>query len=98
MTKVTSCGDSVSSLYSVRVVSDHGAVGTLHLEELDDEGRASGDDLRWEVAEGAVLYAHDGQLTAECQLERQTVQVRVVVQVQVLQVLQCTCGLERERL
>ncbi len=49
------------------------------------------------MAEGAVLYAHDGQLAAERQLERQTVQVRVVVQVQVLQVLQSTCGLERNK-
>lgn len=79
-------------------VSDHGPVGTLHLEELDDEGRASSDDLRREVAEGAVLDAHDGQLAAQGQLERQTVQVRVVVQVQVLQVLQCACGMDRGRL
>lgn len=79
-------------------VSDHGTVGTLHLEELDDERRASGDNLRWKVAEGAVLYAHDGKLTAQGQLERQTVQVRVVIQVQVLKVLQCACGLDRERL
>lgn len=42
------------------------------------------------MAEGTVLYAHDGQLAAEGQLEREAVQVGVVVEVQFLQVLQCT--------
>lgn len=70
--------------------SDHGAVRPLHLQELNDEGGASGDDLRRQVAEGTVLDAHDGQLAAERQLEREAVQVGVVVEVQFLQVLQCT--------
>lgn len=68
--------------------SDHGTVRALHLEELDDEGRAAGDDLRRELAQRAVLDAHDGQLAAERQLEGQPVQIGVVVQVQFLQVLQ----------
>lgn len=74
--------------------SDHGTVRALHLEELDDEGRAAGDDLRWELAEWAVLDAHDGQLAAQRQLERQPVQVWVIVQVQFLQVLQGAWGTE----
>lgn len=70
--------------------SDHGTVWSLHLEELDDEGRASRNNLGRQVAEGTVLDAHDGQLAAEGQLEREAVQVGVVVEVQFLQVLQCT--------
>lgn len=69
---------------------DHGAVGALHLQELDDKGGASGNNLRGEVAERAVLNAHDGQLAAEGQLKGQTVQVGVVIQVQLLKVLQST--------
>lgn len=69
--------------------SDHGTVWPLHLEELDDEGGASCDNLWWQVGEGTVLDAHDGQLAAEGQLEWEAVQVGVVVEVQFLQVLQC---------
>lgn len=68
--------------------SDHGTVRPLHLEELDDEGRTASDDLRRELAQRAVLDAHDGQLAAQRQLEGQTVQVGVIVQVEFLQVLQ----------
>ena len=64
----------------------------MHLKELDDERGASGDDLGRQVAQGTVLDAHDGQLAAEGQLEREAVQVGVVVEVQFLQVLQCTWG------
>lgn len=71
--------------------SDHGTVGSLHLEELDDEGGPPRHDLGRQVAEGTVLDAHDGQLAAEGQLEREAVQVGVVVEVQLLQVLQCAC-------
>lgn len=39
--------------------SDHGTVGALHLEELDDEGGPPSHDLGGQVAEGAVLNAHD---------------------------------------
>lgn len=70
--------------------SDHGTIWSLHLEELDDEGGASSDNLGRQVAEGTVLNAHDGQLAAEGQLEREAVQVRVVIEVQFLQVFQCT--------
>lgn len=42
------------------------------------------------MAERTVLDAHDGQLAAEGQLEREAVQVGVIVEVQFLQVLQCT--------
>lgn len=41
------------------------------------------------MGEGTVLYAHDGQFTAEGQLKWKAVQVGVVVEVQFLQVLQC---------
>lgn len=68
--------------------SHHGTVRSLHLEELDDEGGAPGDNLGRQVAEGTVLDAHDGQLAAEGQLKREAVQVGVVVEVQLLQVLQ----------
>lgn len=70
--------------------SDHGTVRSLHLEELDDEGGAPRHNLGRQVAEGTVLDAHDGQLAAEGQLEREAVQVGVVIEVQFLQVLQCT--------
>lgn len=79
-----------SSRTGIALGSDHGTVGSLHLEELDDEGGASRDNLGRQVAEGTVLDAHDGQLAAEGQLEREAVQVGVVVEVQFLQVLQCT--------
>lgn len=69
--------------------SHHGPVRPLHLQELDDVGGSSRDDLGRQVAEGTVLDAHDGQLAAEGQLEREAVQVGVVVEVQLLQVLQC---------
>lgn len=72
--------------------SDHGTVWSLHLEELDDEGGAPRDNLGRQVAEGTVLDAHDGQLAAEGQLKREAVQVGVVVEVQLLQVLQCAWG------
>lgn len=68
--------------------SDHGAVRSLHFKELDDEGGAPRHDLGRQVAEGTVLDAHDGQLAAQGQLEREAVQVGVVVEVQLLQVLQ----------
>lgn len=68
--------------------SHHGTVGSLHLKKLDDEGGPPCDDLGRQVAEGTVLDAHDGQLAAERQLEREAVQVGVVVEVQLLQVLQ----------
>lgn len=71
-------------------LSDHGTVGPLHLEELDNEGGAPGDDLRGQMAERTVLDAHDGQLAAQGQLKREAVQVGVVIEVQLLQVLQCT--------
>lgn len=64
--------------------SHHGTVRSLHLEELDDEGGASCDDLGRQVAEGTVLDAHDGQFAAEGQLEGEAVQVWVVVEVQFL--------------
>lgn len=44
------------------------------------------------MAEGTVLDAHDGQLAAEGQLKWEAVQVGVVVEVQLLQVLQCAWG------
>lgn len=69
--------------------SDHGTVWSLHLEKLDDEGGASCDNLGWQVGEGTVLDAHNGQLAAKGQLEREAVQVGVVIEVQFLQVLQC---------
>lgn len=68
--------------------SDHGAVRSLHFKELDDEGGAPRHNLGRQVAEGTVLDAHDGQLAAQGQLEREAVQVGVVVEVQLLQVLQ----------
>lgn len=70
--------------------SDHGTVGSLHLEELDDEGRASCHNLSRQMSEGTVLNAHDGQLAAEGQLKREAVEVGVIVEVQFLQVLQCS--------
>lgn len=69
--------------------SHHGTVGSLHLKKLDDEGGSPCNNLGRQVAEGAVLDAHDGQLAAEGQLERKAVQVGVVIEVQLLQVLQC---------
>lgn len=69
--------------------SDHGTIWSLHLEELDDEGGAPCDNLGRQVAEGTVLDAHDGQLAAEGQLKWEAVQVGVVIEVQLLQVLQC---------
>lgn len=74
----------------LRALSDHGPVGPLHLEELDNEGGAPGDDLRGQMAERTVLDTHDGQLAAQGQLKREAVQVGVVIEVQLLQVLQCT--------
>lgn len=61
--------------------SDHGTIWSLHLEELNDEGGASRDNLGWQVAERTVLDAHDGQLAAEGQLKWEAVQVGVVVEV-----------------
>lgn len=72
--------------------SDHGTVRSLHLQELYDERGATCDNLRWQVGEGTVLYAHYGQLAAEGQLKWEAVQVGVVVEVQLLQVLQRAYG------
>lgn len=69
--------------------SHHGPVWSLHLKKLDDVGGSPCDNLGRQVAEGTVLDAHDGQLAAEGQLERKAVQVGVVIEVQLLQVLQC---------
>lgn len=69
--------------------SHHGTVRSLHLKKLDDEGGSPCDNLGRQVAEGTVLNAHDGQLAAEGQLKRKAVQVGVVIEVQLLQVLQC---------
>lgn len=80
----------VGSEAKLRYGSNHGTVWSLHLEELDNEGRPSRDDLRRQVAERTVLNAHDGQFTAQCQLEWQAVQVGVVIEVQLLQVLECS--------
>lgn len=69
--------------------SHHGTVRSLHLKKLDDEGGSPCHDLGRQVAEGTVLDAHDGQLAAEGQLKGEAVQVGVVIEVQLLQVLQC---------
>lgn len=71
--------------------SDHGTVRPLHLQELDDEGGAPSDYLWRQVAQGTVLDAHDRQLAAQGQLKGQAVKVGVVIQIQLLEVLQCTC-------
>ncbi len=59
--------------------------------DLYDEGGSTEHDLLRDLGERAVLDAHDLQVGAERQLEGEVVQVRVVIDVQLLQLLQRTC-------
>lgn len=71
--------------------SDHGTIRSLHFEELDDKRRSPCNNLSWKGIEWTVLNAHYRQFTAEGQFKRKAVQVRVVIQIQFFQILQCTC-------
>ena len=58
---------------------------------LYDCGWSSVDNMRGQSSERAALYTHESQLLAESQLIGQGLQVRVVIDVEFLEVLQCSC-------
>ena len=66
-------------------------VHVWHVLYLYDERGPATNNLRRDLTEWAVLYAHDLQVWAECQLKGQIVQVRVVIDVQRLKLAKGTC-------
>ena len=58
---------------------------------LYDCGWSSVDNMRGQSSERAALYTHESKLLAESQLIGQRLQVRVVIDIEFLEVLQCSC-------
>lgn len=75
-------------------IENYGCVIEPH---RDDKTRSTGDYFCRDLVQGTIFDRHDLQLGAESQLKGQGLQVRIVVDVQRLQVLQAADLFRQQR-